>query len=499
MNRKFIITLFTYLFLLPFCGYSRLEGQARLDSISQEISRCKPDTAKVKLLSVLSYEYAEVNREKGLNYAAQALQLAQQLEWAQGIADAYNSFAYNYLNNLAFDSALTFNFKALELFEGAEDGRKIAVTLGCIALDYGAKSDFSTSLEYQFRALKKFEELKDKPMIARTLMRIGGIYSTLGDAKATTYDLDALKKYEEIGDKQGIVSCYLELGTCYYQQTEYDRALDYFLKALKLKREIGSTKHAHLEIGYIGSTYLALHNSPLALVYAFEALKLSQESNDNFGLISSLADVGRAYLALSKGEYSGKLPDSLAGISKGEFLRKSIIYLDKAIVANADRSNRQLYYETLKTLSEAYTLSGEHKKALETFMAFSSIKDSLFSEDSRLNIARQETKREAELKEKQIEINQLSKTNANTKVGLLLLGIGVLLVFTVAEVRANKKLASEKKTSDKLRADLQETLEEKTQLVQTLSDSADMKSKFFANISHELRTPVTILTGLLDV
>lgn len=496
MSRKFI-TVFAYLIIFPVCLYSRQPGQGRLDSLLNELSRHKPDTTRVNILSELSSGYAEVDPAKGLKYASEALQLADRLDWKEGIAGAYNSIAYNYLNKSIFDSALAFNLKALQLYEEAEDNRNIALTLGHVAIDYGAQSDFSTSLEYQFRALKKFEELKDKPMIARTLLGIGGIYGALGDAKATTYDLDALKKYEEIGDKQGITFSYLDLGSGYYQQKEYERALDCFLKSLQLSRENGFSKHLQIELGRIGSTYLALGNSPLALAYAFQALKLSEESQDKDGIVSSSVDIGRAYLALSKGEYKGRMPDSLAGTSKSEFLTKSIAYLDKAI--NCDRSNLVLYYEGLKTLSEAYDLGSDHKKALESYKLFSSLKDSVFSEDNKIKIAREETKREAELKEKQIEINKLSKANANTRMVLLLIGIGVLLVFAVIEVRANKRLAAEKKTSDKLRADLQETLEEKTQLVQTLSDSADMKSKFFANISHELRTPVTILTGMLDL
>jgi signal transduction histidine kinase/DNA-binding response OmpR family regulator len=491
MGRIFI-TVLSYLIILPISGYGRLEGQARVDSLLRESARHKPDTTKANILNALSLAYAEIDPGKGLAYATEALGLARQLDWDEGVATAYNSAAYNYLNKSAFDSALAFNLKALQLFEESGNDRQVAITLGSVALAYGAQSDFSTSLEYQFRALKKFEELKDKPMIARTLLRIGGIYSALEDAKATTYDLDALKKYEEIGDKKGIVLCYIDLGTSYYRQKEYERALDYFLKALKLKREQGATNYLQLEIGYIGSTYLALGNSPLALAYAFEALRLSEESRDKYGIISATTDVGRAYLSLSKGEYTGTLPDSLVGIGKQEFLRRSVLYLDKAVVANSDRIDLLLYYESLKTLSEAYEMLGNHKKALESYRLFSNIKDSVFSEDNKLKVSRLETMREAELKEKQIEINKLSKANANTRAALLLVGIGVLLVATVVMVRANKKLAAEKATSDKLRENLQDTL-------QKLSVSADMKSKFFANISHELRTPVTILTGMLDL
>ena len=499
MNRKNISVLIC-LFIIPFCGYGRLIGQARLDSLLLELPHVKAESRKLSLLSAISYEYANIDLDKGLKFAGEALKLAKQLGADEGIANAYNSFARNYLIKGVLDSALDCNLKALHLYEKTENKDKTAQTLSFVAMAYESASDFSNALEYQFRALKKFEELKNEQFIARALLSIANIYSGMSDPKAITYDLDALKLYEKLGDKRFMALCYLNMGTCYYLQNKYEQSLDYFLKALKLSKDAGATDNVQIEIGNIGSTYLALGNLPLALNYAFEALQLSHEAGDKDGIISSYEDIGRAYLALSKADNNkGKLPDSLASTGKSEFLRKSIVYLNSALQANSDRSNRVLYYESLKSLSEAYDLNGDVNQAFKTYRLFTQIKDSVFSEDTKVKIARQETKREADLRQKQIEINELSKANGKRRTEFMLAGIGIMLVVTTVVARSNKKLAAEKKTSEKLRSELEETLEQKDHLVQKLSDAADMKSKFFANVSHELRTPVTILTGMLDL
>ncbi len=52
---------------------------------------------------------------------------------------------------------------------------------------------------------------------------------------------------------------------------------------------------------------------------------------------------------------------------------------------------------------------------------------------------------------------------------------------------------------DALTVNLQESLVQKDVLAVQLSQAADMKTRFLANISHELRTPVTLLAGMIEL
>jgi signal transduction histidine kinase/DNA-binding response OmpR family regulator len=503
MNRALLVLLAVF----PVFSFGRLGGRARIDSLTNELSKTKSDTNRVNFLNNIAYSYNSIDPDKGIDVASQALKLAQQLNWKKGIANAYNSYYTNYLSKGMLDSALWCSMASLKINEDIGNRRSIAVNYGNAANVYQAKGNFTKALEFQFKSLKIREELKDSALIGTCLMNIGNIYQQLGDMKKQlAYHGDALKIFEKMHDAENISQCYMNIGNDFYLLKDYARALDYFFKALKQMEEADAQMWLQKIIGNIGSTYLAQGNYPLALQYSFRALNMCIKTGDLEGVPYEKADIGSTYLALAKAGADIKLPDSLAATSKHEFVMRAIFYLKSAINDAKELSDLALLYQSNRDLSEAYSLAGDYKASLEAHKLYTTIKDSLFSVDNKVKVAQFETQRESDLKEKQIEINRLAKVEERRKQQLLLAGIAFLLFITVVVIRtnnrqkkANQQLAAEKETSDRLRSDLEATLDQKNLLMEKISDAANMKSKFFANISHELRTPVTILTGMLDL
>jgi tetratricopeptide (TPR) repeat protein len=463
MHKKIFIIICIILIVFPARGYGRLHGQARLDSLLHELPTMKQDTNLVVVLNHISYEYAQIDPVKGLNFASKALQEAKKLQWEKGIAVAYSSFTNNYISRMEMDSALHYTLMALKINEELGNNRYIAISLSGAANVYVSQTNFSKALEYQFRSLKIREELKDKELIGTCLMDIGNIYVSMEENsfKQIKYYDSALKILKETGNKGLLVTCYTNMGGGYYLLKDYTHALDCYFKAWQLAEEMGRKLQVQTVIGNIGSTYLAQGNYPLALGYSFNALSLCRETRDEPGIIYELADIGRTYLALANEGSRLKLPDSLAKVGKAAFLQKSIYYLGQSIAANTQGNNLVILYECLKNISEAYNIQGDHKKALENFKLYTKIKDSVFSQDNKIKIAQQETKRETDLKEKQIEINNLSKKDTTRRTQFLLAGISFLLLVTGVVARSNRKqktanlrLEAEKETSDKLRSDL---------------------------------------------
>jgi signal transduction histidine kinase/DNA-binding response OmpR family regulator len=144
-------------------------------------------------------------------------------------------------------------------------------------------------------------------------------------------------------------------------------------------------------------------------------------------------------------------------------------------------------------------ITGNYKEASKYYKYFVDIRDSMLSRNKLVQIAELGTEREAYLKEKQIAINNIQVANKN-KERILFITIATLLGVVVVSIRrSNRKLAAEKQKSDDLAINLQELLIQKDVLTDQLSLAADMKTRFLANISHELRTPVTLLTGMLEL
>ncbi len=498
MNR--ILPLLLTLLVFSGHAFGRLSGRAKIDSLLKVLANAKQDTNKVNILTNLSFTYGNIDPDKGIGYGLQALKLADELNFDKGLANANNSLHQNYLCRAEYDTALKYVLRSLEINERLGNKRSVAVNLGNIANIYQGQSNFSRALEYQFRALKIKEELKNKELIATSLMNIGNIYMEMGNfPKQFEYHTGALRLNEELANKEGITQCYMNLGNSYYLQKNYQAAIDYFIKALQYAEEMGVKLQIQRIKGNLGSTYLAIHNYPLALEYSFNGLKMCQETGDREGVAYEQADIGATYLALAKVGTVKNLPDSLARLSQSAFLQRAIYYLSSAIESDKGVNNLVFEYEAFKYLSEAYALAGDTKNALEKYKEYTRLKDSVFSQDSKVKVARLETEREAGLKEKQIEINKLAQAEKKREMLVLWGGIALLSVVTVVVIRANNKQKKANEVSNKLRANLEVTLGQKNILMKEIEEAANMKSKFLANISHELRTPVTLLTGMLEL
>ena len=70
--------------------------------------------------------------------------------------------------------------------------------------------------------------------------------------------------------------------------------------------------------------------------------------------------------------------------------------------------------------------------------------------------------------------------------------LGLAILFAVIGFRAYRRTLKQNALLSEQRVTIDHQMKQ-------LADAATMKSKFLANISHELRTPVTLLTGMLDL
>jgi tetratricopeptide (TPR) repeat protein len=483
-----------------------------VDSLLQGLPKAAEDTNKVKLLNTLSFALSDFDPDAGYKYAAQGLQLTDKLKWKRGIASANHSLATVCYSRSEFDRVIKYATISGQLYDELNDKRGVAINLGTAAAAWYGKSDLTKAIELFLAQQKIVESIGDEALLATCCLNLGNIHYELKNyPKALSFFLKALEKSEKTDDKRNIATCLHNIGGLYSVLGDNKRALEYLEHALRLGEMLGDEYSIRHYRASIGSAYMALGRYAEALESGSKALEISTGIGDKENVANSLLLLGSTYLKIAK-DTSGKLPPGILS-NRTLNLDKAVGYLEKSAAEAKEADILTMLVEVYEKLSEAYKLSGRTADAYDSYVVYSKLKDSVYSNDNRLKIAGLETRRETELKEKQIEINKTQAKQKQNQQLLFTLGIISLLVTVFMVGRsyrkqkrsnmqlevANKSLSEEKQKSDKLAAELNESLAQKEGLAKQLELSAAMKSKFFANISHELRTPVTLLTGMLEL
>jgi len=330
-----------------------------------------------------------------------------------------------HLNNLAWglminntDTAIILGNRAALLAEKlcnspipeiANEGKKgVAVSLGNLGVFYTLKANYPKALEYYLKALKVNEELvnqsaskdrKDKMKIgiAKLMGNIGIVYYEQKNyQKALDYYLKALKINEVSGNKTGIALNLGNIGLIYSEQTDYDKALEYYFRALKINEELGKKNAIAIRLGNIGTAYKALGDHKKALEYYTKALKIGEELGDKKGIASRLGNIGILYIA------TGKYASAHAFLNRALVITTNIGATDQM---EAWLQQLSILYEKSNVLLPD-TIPGKilnkvqmRQRALYYFKSHTALRDSIFSEESKKQLIQKEMNFEFEKKE----------------------------------------------------------------------------------------------------
>src|SRR5665213_2996305 len=111
-----------------------VEAQTKIDSLKNLLKTNVQDTNRVNRLDKLCHEYRLIgDYDNGLSCAKQALQLAEQLNFKQGVAHSYSSMGNIYMHQGNYFGALKMHFASLKIMEVLGDKNNVASSYNNIA------------------------------------------------------------------------------------------------------------------------------------------------------------------------------------------------------------------------------------------------------------------------------------------------------------------------------------------------------------------------------
>lgn len=478
IKTQFINSIIGLVFL---CVYmpctAQKQGQAKIDSLINEIPGAINDTVAVRLHKLIAEEYTAVNPTKARAYADRGMQLARAMKWDKAIAVFYATIANLYSDAGKYDSALLNNEKALAIHKKNKDSVNIASTHNNLGVVSNRQSKYTEATQYFFESLKVAEQINNSGLKASAYNNISGIYSSHQDfARALDYGFKTLKLHEDEGNIDGIADAYVLIADIYLQTTDSVKAYSYYQQALPLYQQTDNlTGVARI---YTNMATLSNKNYKAKLDYATQAQAIWDVLNPTHpDALINTGNLGVTYLDIAK-EKNALLPRQQA-------LNNAVAYLKKAIALY--RQSKDVNGEAFYTgnLAEAQEQLGDYKNAYINFRFYQRIQDSIFSQENKNKIAQVEAQREVTIRDKEIAFNKITLANQAKLRWALVAGLCMLLVIAGLLFYQSKN-----------RQKVNRTL---LQLNTELDEANKLKARFFAMISHDLRTPVSKLIGFLQL
>lgn len=368
-------------------------------------------------------------------------------------------------------------------------------------------SQFYEAIDVHKRGLVAAEKLRDTVQIVQALNNIGTNYRRLAILdEASSYHYQALTYCDQYSGSRnpddrtarknrvvslnGIGNVQLTLGNA-------DEAENAFRQALKGENELGSALGQAINYANLGSILESREMLDSARYYYGKSLEFNEKAKSDLGVSLCHAHFGR--LAEKEGDYDTAIEeyrqayDIMEGYSDVWHWLESAVSLVRAYI-NAGNLERASFYlakagkeagriSSMEYLAEVnrleYLISkkkGNAVKALEYYVRSREYADSVASEKNLNHIQNVRVRYERERKQNEIELLNRSweaeRKNRNALLTMSLIALFltiatiIVLIFLIALRNRNQRIIKEMER---------------------------MKSTFFTNITHEFRTPLSVV------
>lgn len=242
-----------------------------------------------------------------------------------------------------------------------------AYDLKGIVYDYEGK--LAEAIEFYLKGLNIRERLGNGPDIARSLNNLGsGYYYIQSFQKAEDYFSRALAIFEKLNDPRTKAGVYSNLGSVKQQVGKYQESLSLHKKALALYQSMNSELGVALSYSNMGVVFSDLKLFDSSLIVHRKALAIRSQYKDQSSISLSYSNLARLYLDLKK-------------------LDSALAFAHKSIALNKVLESREGLRDDYQTMSEIQKTLGNYKAALENYILYRNIADTLVNQESHEKIA----------------------------------------------------------------------------------------------------------------
>ena len=363
---------------------------------------------------------------------------------------------------------------------------------------YFDTNQYGKAVDCGKKALKNYVTGVDDESYASCLFNLSIVYQRMGNPyeaiqyQKMCYELDVAS-----GNKEDISSSLNNLATLYLSAKQPAEALDFANKALALERGLGRKDRLAIRLGVASEIYLQLNQPEKALELAQEAYEIDRAEGREDKAAIRQTMMANAFINLHRYEEARKaMEEALPILEKAKNTNSTVIchnqmgrllllqgkkdqaayHFEQALAKTQSLGNRYLEKTARYGLYEALRES-DPQRALSQLETYTQLSDSIYHSETAQLLSQFHSRYHAdELKEKNNDLSQQNEMQRRLNIAAIcaILALVVLLGILFYALRMRTKANAMMKKVE------------------------DMRQDFFTKITHEFRTPLTVIMGMSD-
>src|SRR5690625_1773991 len=346
---------------------------------------------------------------------------------------------------------------------------RIALSAGNIGLCYLEMGDRLKSIEYYILSATNYKKENNKHGEKWTNDMISRIYRSIGDyTMAFVYNHRNENLYDTI--KQPYWKSIIGRidGLIYLEKGDYNQAEELLLKSLKDFKSMGSKANISITKLSLTKLYFLTENFEKSMNYAKSTLEYAMDLNNKDLEMQANAYIGSNLIRLEQPK---------AGI---ELLKKALTFYKNSRILE----KQSFIYENLSLAEEKM---GNFEPSLEYYKKHSQY----FKLNNQDKVSTSHKAHQFELeKEKLVAVAEL-KTEKLQKQYLIIALVATVFLIIILIYLFRLKNRFIKSEQEKIKLQQNE--------VDRITKLEEFKSRFLTNVTHEFKTPLTLIKGHLEV
>lgn len=386
-----------------------------------------------------------------------------------GQAVACRELGRSYRNASMFSEAIDVHKKGLCCGEKLCDTIQIIQALNNLGTDYRRMGILDEASSYHYQALTYSDKYSDKASNVAVKNRvvslngIGNVQLSLGnpDVADSVFRL-ALKGETSLGSLVGQAINYANIGAILEEKGQVDSARFFYVKSLECNESAGSAlgiSLCHTHFGRLSENAGELDEAIAEYRKAYDIMK---DSRDKWHWLESCLSLSRVYAL------KGNVPLSWTYLEQAKRAAEKISSLGH--LADVYHQEYRLYERT-----------GDYSKALNAYIKSSEYRSQQANEKNITHVQNVRVKYERETKQAEIKLLQNTYQMQHRTRNVVLVTTMVILLLALLVIAFLLYIVHLRSKNQKMMNELEK-----------------MRTTFFTNITHEFRTPLTVIISAVN-